>query len=209
MRRSIRFFLHSTIALFVVLVNVFMIQLIFHAPMPVGGRVAGLQLGSLFIPGQAIACSQMQSHVQSRDFCQILLFDRPLELTMTSARSEVKQCELSYAGRTAKCEGNYHTLIIGGWMPVITTNSNLGLNANQIATLREQYPQRNFFLYEIGETRLLQSATGIAIAAGLLTFFFGWLHFSEIRLYAGFGLVVFIVTWIISNAMIWGLGYVD
>lgn len=205
MRRSIRFFLHSTIALFVVLVNVFMIQLIFHAPMPVGGKVAGLQLGSLFIPGQAISCTQMQS----RDFCQILLFDRPLELTMTSARSEVKQCEISYVGRTAKCEGDFHTLIVGGWKPVITTDSNLGLNANQIATLREQYPQRNFFLYNVGEARLLQSATGIAIVAGLLTFLFGWLHFSEIRLYAGFGFVVFIVTWIISNAMIRGLGYVD
>jgi len=205
MRRSIRFFLHSTIALFVVLVNVFMIQLIFHAPMPVGGRVAGLQIGSLFIPGQAFTCTEMQS----RDFCRITLFDRPLELVMTAERSEVKRCRLSYADQTANCEGDFHRMIIGGWMPVITSDTNLGLSADQIAILREQYPQRNFFLHFVGEARLLQSATGIAIAAGLLTFFFGWLHFSEIRLYAGFGLVVFIVTWIISNAMIWGLGYVD
>ncbi|BAU15287.1 hypothetical protein LEP3755_58450 [Leptolyngbya sp. NIES-3755] len=205
MRRSIRFLLHSTIALFVVLVNVFMIQLIFHAPMPVGGRVAGLQIGSLFIPGQAFTCTQMQS----RDFCRISFFDRPLELVMTSVQSEVKQCRLSYAGRTASCGGDFHRMIIGGWMPVISSDNTLGLSPDQIATLREQYPQRNFFLHGVGEDRLQWSMTGIAIAAGLLTFFFGWLHFSEIRLYAGFGLVVFIVTWIISNAMIWGLGYVD
>lgn len=182
-----------------------MIQLILHAPMPVGGRVAGLQLRSLFIPGQAITCTQTESQNQ----CRISLFDRPLELTMTSSQSEVKQCRLSYAGRSANCEGNFHTLIIGGWMPVISTESDLGLNTNQIENLREQYPQRNFFLHYVGEARLLQLATGIAIAAGVLTFLFGWLHFSEKRLFLGFGFVVFVATWIISNAMIWGLGYVD
>ncbi|MBE9010100.1 hypothetical protein IQ250_07765 [Pseudanabaenaceae cyanobacterium LEGE 13415] len=205
MRRSIRFFLHSTIACFIVLVNVLMIQLIFHAPMPVGGRVAGLQLRSLFIPGQAIACTQMGA----KDHCQILLFDRSLELTMNSTRSEVKQCELSYAGQSATCEGNFHTLIIGGWMPVISTDSTLGLTKAQIETLREQYPQRNLFLHYVGEDRLQRTMTGIAIAAGILTFLFGWLHFSEVRLYAGFGLVVFVVTLIIAHGMIWGLGYVD
>lgn len=205
MRRSIRFFLHSTIALFVVFVNVLMIQLILHAPMPVGGRIAGLQIRSLFIPGQAVACTQLAA----QGYCQIPLFDRPLELVMTSTRSEVKQCRLSYAGRSAECEGDFHSLIIGGWMPVITTDSDLGLSTNQIADLREQYPQRNFFLYVVGEDRLQWLATGIAIAAGLLTFLYGWLHFSEKRLFLGFGFVVFVVTWLISTAMIWGLGYVD
>lgn len=205
MRRSIRFFLHSTIAIFVVLVNTFMFQLIFHAPMPVGGRVAGLQIRSLFIPGQALTCTPRES----QDHCQITLFDRPLEVRMSPFRSEFKQCRISYAGQTAKCNGDFHSLIIGAWMPVITTESNLGLNANQIETLKERYPQRNFFLDNVGEPRLLQIATGIAIAAGILTFLFGWLHFAEVRLFLAFGFVVFILTWIISNAMLWGLGYVD
>lgn len=205
MRRTVRFFLHSTIALFVVFVNALMIQLIFHAPMPVGGQIAGLQIRSLFIPGQAVTCTQ----TASKQHCSISLFDRPLELTMTSVRKEMKQCQLSYAGRTAKCEENFHALIAGGWMPVIATDSTLGLSAEQIAELREHYPQRNFFLHYIGEDQLQWLATGIAISAGLLTFLFGCLHFSEKGLFLGFGLVVFIATWIISNAFIWGLGYVD
>lgn len=205
MRRTVRFLLHSTIALFVVLVNVFMIALILRAPMPVGGQIAGVQLRSLFIPGQALTCTRLAS----QEYCQIPLFDRPLELTMASEQSEVKQCQLSYADQTAKCQGDFHTLIVGGWMPVISAESNLGLTASQIATLREQYPQRNFFLHEVGEDRLQWLATGIAIAAGVLTFLYGWLHFSEKGMFLGFGFVVFIATWIISNAMIWGLGYVD
>jgi hypothetical protein len=205
MRRTLRFFLHSTIALFVVFVNALMIQLIFHAPMPVGGQIAGLQIRSLFIPGQDITCTQ----TASKQHCSVSLFDRPLELTMTSMQSEVKQCQLSYTGRTAKCEGDFHSLIVGGWMPVIETDSTLGLSAAQVTELRERYPQRNFFLHCIGEAQLLWLATGIAIAAGLLTFLYGWLHFSEKGLFLGFGLIVFIATWIIANGFIWGLGYVD
>ncbi|MBW4443053.1 MAG: hypothetical protein KME10_17795 [Plectolyngbya sp. WJT66-NPBG17] len=205
MRRTVRFFLYSTIAIFVVFVNALMIQLMLHAPMPLGGRVAGVQIRSLFIPGQAISCTQ----IGQQDQCQISLLGRPLELTLTSRSQEVKQCQLSYAGQTADCKGEFHALIIGGWMPVLKTESNLGLIAEQIENLREQYPQRNFFLHIVGEARLLMLATGIAIAAGMLTFLFGWLNFSKAMPYFVAGLIVSGVTWAISNVIIWGLGYVD
>lgn len=208
MRQTVRFFLNSTIAFFVVLVNTLMIQLILNAPMPVGGQVAGLQVQSLFIPGQALSCTQAGQQNQQQQ-CKVSLFDRPLELALTSSPHQVKQCQLSYAGRTADCKGNFHTLIVGGWLPVISTDSNLGLSAEQIATLRQEYPQRNFFLHTVGEDRLLQLPLGIAIAAGVLTFLFGWLNrFGEQPCFV-VGLFVCGITWVISTGMIWALGYVD
>ena len=205
MRRTVRFILHSTIAFFFVLVSMLTVQLIISAPMPVGGQIAGLQIQSVFIPGRSLSCTQTGQQQQ----CQISLLNHPLELTMTSTSIEVKQCQMSYAGQTAGCNGYFHGLIIGGWQPVVSTESNLGLNAEQMASLREQYPQRNFFLHSVGEGGLLGLATGIAIAAGVLTFLFGWLNFSKGRLYFAIGLVVFGATWTVLTVMIWGLGYVD
>lgn len=205
MRRMVRFFLYFTIAVFTTLMITFIAALAYHAPMPIGGRIAGLQIQSVFIPGRSFSCTQ----AGQQDRCQIALFDRPLELNLTSTSQEVKQCQITYAGQTATCKGDFHRLIIGGWMPVVETQSNLGLTTSQQATLREQYLQRNFFMYSIGESRLLQLATAIAIAAGVLAFLSGRLIFSS-RLRAGItGFVVLLATWFILTAMIWSFGYVD
>lgn len=205
MRRMVRFFLYFTIAVFTTLMITFIAALAYYAPMPIGGRIAGLQIQSVFIPGRSFSCTQ----AGQQDRCQISLFDRPLELNLTSTSQEVKQCQITYAGQTATCKGDFHRLIIGGWMPVVETQSNLGLTTSQQATLREQYPQRNFFMYSIGESRLLQLATAIAIAAGVLAFLSGRLIFSS-RLRAGItGFVALSATWFILTAMIWSFGYVD
>jgi hypothetical protein len=205
MRRMIRFSLYSTLVVFTILTITLIAMLAHHAPMPIGGRVAGVQIQSVFIPGRSLSCTQ----AGGQDRCQISLFDRPLELNLTYNPQEVKQCQITYASQTAVCKGDFHTLIIGGWMPVISTQSNLGLTADQQAALREQYPQRNFFLHGFGESRLLQLATEIAIVAGVLAFLSGWLIFSN-KLRAGIlGLSALSATWLILTTLIWSSGYVD
>jgi hypothetical protein len=205
MRRMIRFFLYSTIAVFTALTMTLIVALAHHAPMPIGGRVAGLQIQSVFIPGRLFSCTQ----VGDQNRCQISLFDSSLELNFTSNPPQAEPCQITYAGQTAVCKGDFHTLIIGGWMPVISTQSNLGLTTDQQATLREQYPQRNFFLHGIGESRLLQLATEVAIAAGVLTFFSSWLIFSNKLRASMMGLAVLLTTWLIMTTLIWSFGYVD
>jgi hypothetical protein len=208
MRQTARFFLHCAIAFFFVVVMTLTIQLILNAPMPVGGQVAALKIKSVLIPGRALSCQQTGMR-QSR--CQIELFDRSLNLTVKSAPNAniLEQCQLSYADQTTGCKGDFNTFIIGGWQPAVSTESDLGLSAAQFADLREQYPQRNFFLQSVGEDRLLKGATQVAIAAGILTVLLGWLHFSNLTVFLGAGLLVSMVTWAIATALIWGLGYVD
>jgi hypothetical protein len=205
MRRMVRFFLYFTIAVFTTLVITFIVVLAHHAPMPIGGRIAGVQIQSVFIPGRSFSCTQSGQ----QDRCQTSLFDRSLEVNLISIPQEVKQCQITYAGQTATCKGDFHRLIIGGWMPVVEAQSNLGLTTSQQATLREQYPQRNFMMHRIGESRLLQLATEFAIAAGVLAFLSGWLIFSS-RLRVGImGFTALSATWFILTVMIWSFGYVD
>jgi hypothetical protein len=205
MRQMVRFVLYFTIAIFTILTIVLIAALAHHAPMPLGGRVAGVQIQSVFIPGRSLSCTQ----TGPQDRCRISLFDRPLELSLISTPQEVKQCQITYAGQTATCKGDFHRLIVGGWMPVVETQSNLGLTTSQQATLREQYPQRNFMMHRIGESRLLQLATEVAIVAGVLTFLSGWLIFSN-RLRASImAFAVLLATWFILTVMIWSFGYVD
>jgi hypothetical protein len=205
MRRMMRLFLYFTIAVFITFTITLIVALVHHAPMPIGGRVAGVQIQSVFIPGRSLSCTRSGG----QDQCQISLFDRSLEVNFTSTPREAGQCQISYAGKTAVCEAGFHTLIVGGWMPVISTQSNLGLTTDQQATLREQYPQRNFFMHGIGESRLLQLAVEVAIVAGVLTFLSGWLLYSSKLRASLMGLAVLSVTWFILTAMIWSFGYVD
>ena len=203
MRRTARFFVNVTLALFVVVVSWVAGLLISSAPMPVGGRVAGFQIDTVMIPGQAIACQQQGD----QDWCQVTLLGQPLELRMTATQHEVQQCQFTYRSQTANCKGDYHAFIIGGWQPLVSTESSLGLSAEQQASLRDQYPQQNFFLYSVGESRLLQGATGVAIAAGVLMFLFGYVNFPRVSLFLG--LSTFVVMWVVATVLVWGLGYVD
>ena len=115
--------------------------------MPLGGSIAKVQIGqgssAVNIPGYEFSCTQGSQ----LDSCEVILENRPLKIAIAyadpgSKRNAIK-CQASYAGLTTNCTTDYDSIILGGWLPVVDIQSNLGLSNQQLQELQMQAQKKN------------------------------------------------------------------
>ncbi len=183
MRRTAKFILNFAIGFLLLLVCSFYFLLASQAPMPIGGTIAGVRIGqgssATYIPGQEFSCTKGSQP----DRCKVTLQNHPLEIAITYAdansRRDVARCTASYLGLTTNCAAGFHDIVVGGWLPVISIQNNLGLSHLQLQELKRQELHRPNIVSNLGELKLLRLAQGIAIAIGLVTAASGWLFFGQ------------------------------
>lgn len=183
MRRIARFILNFAIGFLLLLVCWLGFLLVSHAPMPLNGSIARVQIGqgssAVHIPGYEFSCTR-GSKLNS---CEVMLASRPLEIAIAyadpgSKRNAIK-CQASYAGLTTNCTTNYDSIILGGWLPLVNIKSNLGLSNLQLQKLQMQALEKKNIILRLGEDYLVLFVIGIAIAIGLVAAASGWLYFGK------------------------------
>lgn len=134
MRRKARFILNFAIGFLFLLVCWLSFLLVFHAPMPIGGSIAGARIGQssqpLYISGHEFSCTKKSK----LDQCVVTLANRPLkiEIAYSDSNRNVIGCLASYAGLSTNCTPDFDSIIIGGWLPVADIDSNLGFTNLQL-----------------------------------------------------------------------------
>lgn len=203
MRGTPRFILNFVIGFLVLVVCSLSFLLVSHAPMPLGGSIAKVQIGEgssavhNVIPGYEFSCTRGSQ----LDRCEVMLASRPLEIVIAYAdpksKRNVIRCQVFYAGLTTNCTTDFESIIMGGWLPVVDIRSNLGLSNLQLQKLQMQAVNKNIVL-QLGEDNLVLFVIGIAIAIGLVAAASGWLYFGKFtKVVAGIclGFVMFRVSW--------------
>jgi len=186
MHRTARFILNFVIGFLVLVVCSLSFLLVSHAPMPLGGSIARVQIGQgssavHIIPGYEFSCTR-GSHL---DRCEVMLASRPLEIAIayaayadTNSRRNAIRCQTFYAGLTKNCTTDFESIIMGGWLPVVTIKSNLGLSNLQLQQLQMQAVEKKNIVLQLGEDDLVRLTVGIAIVIGLVAAASGWLYFG-------------------------------
>jgi hypothetical protein len=170
--------------------------------MPLGGSIARAQIGqgssAVHIPGYEFYCTRGNQ----LDRCEVMLGNRLLEIAIAyadpgSKRNAIK-CQAFYAGLTTNCTTDFDSIIIGGWLPVVTIQSNLGLSNLQLQELQMQALEKKNIVLQLREDDLVLFAVGIAIAIGLVAAASDWLYFGKFTKVVAsicLGFVMFRICW--------------
>lgn len=201
MRRISRLILNFVIGFLLLVVCSLGFLLVSHAPMPLGGSIAKVQIGqgssAVNIPGYEFSCTQGSQ----LDSCEVMLENHPLKIAIAyadpgSKRNAIK-CQAFYAGLTTNCTTDYDSIIIGGWLPLVNIKSNLGFSKLQLQKLQMQAQEKNIVL-QLPEDNLVLFVIGMAIAIGLAAAASGWLYFGKFTKVVAsvcLGFVMFRVCW--------------
>ena len=123
------------------------------------------------IPGRSFTCTR----VDLRDQCQAEIQGRPLVLTLIPNESDgfASSCKATYGGQPVGCYNNDFGL--GAMIQRAFQIRDIGLDTQQLKAVRRKYWGLNTLL-DIGEVRLLEIGTGLAIAFSTLVTYFVWVH---------------------------------
>jgi hypothetical protein len=123
------------------------------------------------IPGRIFTCTK----VDSQDQCQAKIQGRPLVLTLTPNESNgfASSCKATYGGQPVGCYNNDFNL--GAMIQRAFQIRDIGLDTQQLKAVRRKYWGLNTLL-DIGEVRLLEIGTGLAIAFSAIVACFVWVR---------------------------------
>jgi hypothetical protein len=188
--------------------------------MPIGGTIAGARIGqgdlTVYIPGQEFSCTKGGQ----LDRCQVTLENQPLEISISytnaDATRNITSCTASYASLTTSCTTHFHDIVVGGWLPLISIQNNLGLSDLQLQQLKRQQLHRRNIVSTLDETELMRLTQGMAIALGFVAAASGWLLLAQTRdwlvkvlISIGSGYGAFILSSFFFFMTLLGFGYVD
>ncbi len=123
------------------------------------------------IPGRIFTCTK----VDSQDQCQAKIQGRPLVLTLIPNESDgfASSCKATYGGQPVGCYNNDFNL--GAMIQRAFQIRDIGLDTQQLKAVRRKYWGLNTLL-DIGEVRLLEIGTGLAIAFSAIVACFVWVR---------------------------------
>ena len=123
------------------------------------------------IPGRIFTCTK----VDLQDQCQAEIQGRPLVLTLIPNESDgfASSCKATYGGQPVGCYNNDFNL--GAMIQRAFQIRDIGLDTQQLKAVRRKYWGLNTLL-DIGEVRLLEIGTGLAIAFSTLVAYFVWVR---------------------------------
>jgi hypothetical protein len=178
MRGTLLFLLRATIGVLIALLGSFFFLLIDNSPslpdVPFASIAITAGPQTVYLPNRIFSCQQDNQQVQ----CYTTLQSQILSLTWqqdSQVPASLSQCQARFAGKPIKC-ADAGMDYIGSKGPLTHYKlTELGLSYAQLQGLRHQYLWSNA-LSQIGEYRLLQILTGVAITIGLLTAATSWLY---------------------------------
>ena len=123
------------------------------------------------IPGRIFTCKK----VDSQDQCQVEIQGRPLVLTLIPNGSNgfASSCKATYGGQPVGCYNNDFGL--GAMIQKAFQIRDIGLDTQQLKAVRRKYWGLNTLL-DIGEVRLIEIGTELAIAFSIVTAYFVWVR---------------------------------
>ena len=167
------------------------------------------------IPGRIFACKEVDSQEQ----CQAEIKGRPLVLTLTPNGSHgfASSCEATYDGQPVGCYNNDFGL--GAMIQRAFQIRDIGLDTQQLKDVRRRFWGLNTLL-DIGEVRLLEIGTWLAIAFSIIVAYFVWdrtrplspsVGFYALRMVAlvASGLCVGVASYLSFLLLLLGTGFAD
>ncbi len=123
------------------------------------------------IPGRSFTCTK----VDLQDRCQAEIQGRPLVLTLIPDESDgfASSCKATYGGQPVGCYNNDFRL--GAMIQRAFQIRDIKLDTQQLKAVRSRYWGLNMLL-DIGEVRLLEIGTGLAISFSTLIAYFVWVR---------------------------------
>lgn len=123
------------------------------------------------IPGRSFTCTK----VDLQDRCQAEIQGRPLVLTLIPDESDgfASSCKATYGGQPVGCYNNDFGL--GAMIQRAFQIRDIKLDTQQLKAVRSRYWGLNMLL-DIGEVRLLEIGTGLAISFSTLIAYFVWVR---------------------------------
>ncbi|MDB9524793.1 hypothetical protein PN498_02235 [Oscillatoria sp. CS-180] len=178
MRQWKLFLFRSLIGLWIVLFSSFLSLIIFETrsinvnrPIVEVSLEATDSVNEVAIPGRIFTCKE----VDSQDQCQAAIQGRPLVLTLTPEESNgfASSCKATYDGQRVGCHNNDFGL--GAMIQRAFQIRDIGLDTQQLKAVRRRYWGLNTLL-DIGEVRLMEIGTGLAISFSTLVAGFVWVR---------------------------------
>jgi hypothetical protein len=220
--KAAKFLVRMAIGCFLILLLALGSMMVRVAPAWVGTPIASLLLSpnnrfELRIVGYDFDCSSQTVAVNTVDRCTIRLQNRPLEMTLTHAKSfqafetQGIVCQASFAGKAIPCEVGFDYAT--GNIPNVMIKDSLGLSSADLQALRQQH-----FLSQISDPDWMNVVLGIAIAAGFLAVLATCFDLQFLRsrnrlvqVFTIFGSAcgAFITFWYVSLISVLALGFAD